>query len=40
MLLQGNTLAGEAQAWGSAFVIAAVFEIKRLADQPSEMDHH
>ena len=25
---------------GSAFVIAAVFEIKRLADQPSEPDHH
>jgi hypothetical protein len=25
---------------GSAFVIAAVFEIKRLADQPSETDHH
>ena len=25
---------------GSAFVIAAVFEIKRLADQPSDADHH
>lgn len=25
---------------GSAFIIAAVFEIKRLADQPSETDHH
>src|SRR5215207_6430332 len=25
---------------GSAFVIAAVFEIKRLADQPSKTDHH
>jgi heme/copper-type cytochrome/quinol oxidase subunit 3 len=25
---------------GTAFVIAAVFEIKRLADQPSETDHH
>jgi hypothetical protein len=24
----------------SAFVIAAVFEIKRLADQPSDADHH
>jgi hypothetical protein len=24
----------------SAFVIAAIFEIKRLADQPSETDHH
>jgi hypothetical protein len=25
---------------GSAFIIAAVFEIKRLADQPSETNHH
>jgi hypothetical protein len=25
---------------GSAFVIAVVFEIKRLADEPSEADHH
>ncbi len=25
---------------GSAFLIAAVFEIKRLADQPSDADHH
>jgi len=25
---------------GSAFIIAAVFEIKRLADQSSETDHH
>ena len=25
---------------GSAFVIAAVFEIKRLANQPSDADHH
>ena len=24
----------------SAFVVAAVFEIKRLADQPSDSDHH
>ena len=24
----------------SAFVVAAVFEIKRLADQPSDADHH
>jgi hypothetical protein len=25
---------------GSAFVVAALFEIKRLADQPSGADHH
>jgi hypothetical protein len=25
---------------GSAFIIAVVFEIKRLADQPSETNHH
>ncbi len=25
---------------GLAFIIAAVFEVKRLADQPSEADHH
>ena len=25
---------------GSAFIIAVIFEIKRLADQPSETDHH
>jgi hypothetical protein len=24
----------------SAFIVAAIFEIKRLADQPSDADHH
>jgi hypothetical protein len=24
----------------SAFVVAAIFEIKRLADQPSDIEHH